>query len=156
MSKHDIINRVGNMREITRQMIKKYYINRLKYDFMGYEFDRNEELSFHHLIIPKRKCQNMEHKGYEEWNGAILVQDTAHEYLHKIEIYDRDIFEYITKEMILENTNCRIDMENITRINDALGQFEKEYLGMKTPKGNEIVKEDYIIKRKLQKNGLML
>ena len=139
------------MREVTRQMIKNYGLNKLKYDFMGYEFDRNEELSFHHLIIPKRKCQNMERKGYEEWNGAILVQDTAHEYLHKVEIYDRDVFEYITQRMINENINCKLDMQDIVQINDALEQFEKEYLGKTTPRGNEIVKEEYITRRLLRK-----
>lgn len=42
------------MKNVTRDMIKIYRINKLKYDFMGYTFNRYEELSFHHLIIPKR------------------------------------------------------------------------------------------------------
>jgi len=139
------------LREITRQMIKKYYLNRLKYDFMGYEFDRNEELSFHHLIVPKRKCQSMEHKGYEEWNGALLVQDTAHEYLHKIEIYDRDMFLAITMQMIDENLKGHLDIDNIKIINDILEQFEKEYWGVQTPRGNYIIKEDYTKRLLLKK-----
>jgi hypothetical protein len=45
------------MREITREMIKEYRINKIKYDFMGYTFNRYEELSFHHLIVPRRECK---------------------------------------------------------------------------------------------------
>lgn len=42
------------MKEITRDMIKIYNIRKLGYDFMGYTFNRTNELSFHHLIIPHK------------------------------------------------------------------------------------------------------
>lgn len=45
------------MKQITREMIKEYEINKLGYDFMGYVFNRREDLSFHHLIVPKRDCK---------------------------------------------------------------------------------------------------
>lgn len=138
------------MREITRSMIKKYALNKLKYDFMGYDFTDNRELSFHHLIIPKKDCKKMEKKGFEEWNGAILVQDRAHEYLHRIQCYDDDRFMAITFEMIDENLKGHLDIENIKIIDDILRSFEKEYLGVKAKNGNEIIKEEYL-KRLLMK-----
>ena len=45
------------MRKITREMIKEYELMNLGYDFMGYTFNKPNELSFHHLIVPKRDCQ---------------------------------------------------------------------------------------------------
>lgn len=135
------------MREVTKQMIHDYCLMKLKYDFMGYQIDRREDLSFHHLIIPKKDCLRMEHKGYERWNGAILNQDDAHEYLHRVQCYDDDMFMAITLEMVEENINGRLDMANLKRIHDILCCFEKEYRGKKTPRGNEIVKDDYVMKR---------
>ena len=77
------------MREVTREMIKLYNIKKLGYDFMGYTFNRPEELSFHHLIIPHRDCKREGlGEGYLMWNGAILKQETSHEYLHTIELYE--------------------------------------------------------------------
>lgn len=139
------------MREVTRNMIKKYALNKLKYDFMGYEFKDNRELSFHHLIIPKKDCKKMERKGFEEWNGAILVQNTAHEYLHRVGSYDMDRFLAITFEMVDQNLKGYLDMDNIRIIDDILRSFEKEYLGVKTKNGNDIIKEEYILGRILRK-----
>ena len=136
------------MREVTRLMINKYALNKLKYDFMGYTFEKTNELSFHHLIIPKKDCQKIEHSGFVEWNGAILTQDKAHEYLHRIAYYDMDKFQAITLEMIDQNLKGHLDLENIRIIHDILECFEREYLGKKTKNGVDIVKEDYL-KRKI-------
>ena len=111
---------------------------------MGYEFERTNELSFHHLIIPKKDCKYREGKGFEVWNGAILNQNNAHEYLHKIQCYDDDRFQAITLEMIDENLKGHLDIENLKAINDVLESFEKEYLGVRTKNGNEIIKEEYL------------
>ena len=132
------------MREVTRNMIKIYCLNKLKYDFMGYTFENTRELSFHHLIVPKKDCKHMERKGFEIWNGAILKQDNAHEYLHKIECYDRERFEAISKQMIEENRQEYLDMEHLRAIDDILRSFEREYLGKRAKNGNEIIKEEYL------------
>lgn len=42
------------MRQVTKDMIEIYKINNLKYDFMGYTFQKLSELSFHHLIVAKK------------------------------------------------------------------------------------------------------
>ena len=132
------------MKEITKLMIKKYALMKLKYDFMGYEFQRSNQLSFHHLIVPKRYCkQEGLGEGYLDWNGAILRQDTSHDYLHIIERYDPEIFELITSEMIDENLKGRLDMENIKAIDDLLSYFEREHCSDRTKKGNLIIKPEY-------------
>lgn len=133
------------MRNITKLMILKYNLLELKYDFMGYEFDKEKELSFHHLIIPKRICvaRGIEEDGYIEQNGAILKQATSHNYLHIIERYDRDMFDAITALMVDENLKGYLDIDNIKRIDDILKCFEREYSGARTKHGEQLIKEEY-------------
>lgn len=81
------------MKELTRDMIKIYNLDVLGYDFMGYTFGNPNELSFHHLIIPRKDSRKEGiGDGYVWWNGAILVRNTAHDYLHKIQEIDRETF----------------------------------------------------------------
>lgn len=137
------------MREITKIMIIEYRLMKLGYDFMGYEIVRKPDLSFHHLIVPHRDCKDMGlGEGYVKWNGAILNQETSHDYLHLIESKDREIFEAITSEMIDENVKGHLDIENLKRIRDLLLYFEKEHYDDKNKKGKRLIKEDYITKRK--------
>ena len=136
------------MKEVTREMIKLYNIIKLGYDFMGYTFNRPEELSFHHLIVPHRDCkQEGLGEGYLIWNGAILKQETSHEYLHTIELYDRELFLRITKYMIEENQNKKIDIDNLKRIRDLLLYFEAEHQYDTNKKGKKLIKRKYITDR---------
>lgn len=137
------------MREITKIMIKKYALNKLKYDFMGYEFNKESELSFHHLIIPRRRCsiEKIPFNGYVIWNGSILKQSTSHDYLHIVERYDPEMFYAITSEMVDENLKGHLDIENIKAIDDILNQFEKEYCGARTKHGDPLIKEEYTRRR---------
>lgn len=132
------------MKTITREMIKIYNIKSLGYDFMGYTFNNLDELSFHHLIVPKRDCRKKNFgNGYFIWNGAILNQDTAHNYLHLIERIDRELFLRITKYMIEENKNGKIDIDNLKRIREILLYFEDEYKNEKDRKGKLLIKRTY-------------
>lgn len=133
------------MRDITKLMILKYNLLELKYDFMGYDFDKEKDLSFHHLIVPKRICkaQNLTDDGYLEWNGAILKMKTSHQYLHVIERYDKDMFNAITLQMIEENLKGYLDTNNIKYIDDVLKCFEREYSGARTKHGDPLIKEEY-------------
>lgn len=130
------------MKEITREMIKLYQLNKLRFDFMGYTFNRYEELSYHHNIVAKRNggLETIE-------NGAILVRDTSHDYIHLIENIDEEIFFLITSEMIDENLKGRIDIENLKRIRNLLLYFEKEHDKDRSKKGKLLIKSDYITKR---------
>lgn len=131
------------MKGITKLMISEFNLKKLKYDFMGYSFKSTRELSFHHLIIPKRLCQDIEGKGYTRENGAILKQSSSHEYLHTIELYDRDMFLEITKQMIIENELGRLDIGALRRIRQVLLAFEAEYQGKKNGNGKIIIKPSY-------------
>ena len=63
------------MREITKEMIKLYNIKKLGYDFMGYTFRNINELSFHHLIVPKRDCKKKGlGEGYLKWKRKFLLK----------------------------------------------------------------------------------
>lgn len=136
------------MKPVTELMIKNFKIMKLGIDFAGYRVDRKQSLSFHHLIIPKRNSKQAGiGDGYVYWNGSILVQNTSHDYLHLIEKIDRDIFEYITNEMVKENQNGRIDKENLEKIKQALLTFEKEHENDKTKKGKLLIKAKYITNR---------
>lgn len=133
------------MREITKQMIEHYKIMKLKIDFMGYEVNKKNKLSFHHLIVPKRcSQQNGLGEGYLWWNGAILNQSTSHEYLHLIEAKDYDIFLAITSEMIDENIKGYLDRDNLLKIRDILEQFEKEHCSDRGKRGNLLIKDSYL------------
>ena len=136
------------MKEITKIMINEFNIKKLGYDFMGYKVDRTKDLSFHHLIIPHRESRAYGiGEGYLYWNGAILVQDTSHEYLHRIEQKDPEIFLGITSEMIDQNIKGRLDVENLRQIRSMLEYFEREHCSDRSKKGKLLIKEEYIRER---------
>ena len=137
------------MREITKLMIKEYKLMKLGYDFMGYDITNKSNLSFHHLIVPHRNCKAMGlGEGYLEWNGAILNQNTSHDYLHLIEAKDLDMFMAITSEMIDQNIKGRLDIENLRRIRDILECFEREHSNNRSKKGKVLIKQEYMRRRK--------
>lgn len=136
------------MKTVTKEMIKEYKLKKLGYDFMGYTFDNINELSFHHLIVPRKDCKRKGlGNGYVKWNGAILTQNTAHNYLHTIERIDRELFLEITKEIVEENLRGEINIENLKRIRDMLLYFEARYDNMYTGRGVKIIKPEYKEKR---------
>lgn len=130
------------MKTVTRLMIDEFNIKKLGYDFMGYERQKGDKYTFHHLIISR--CNS---GPFARWNGAILFS-TPHQYLHVIESKDYDIFCYITSEMVDMNVKGYLDNDNILRIDDALCQFEREHSGERTGRGKILIKEEYT-KRKI-------
>ena len=133
------------MKNITEQMIKDFKIMKLGFDFMGYKVDKKQSLSFHHLIIPHRESKNYGiGDGYLYWNGAILRQNTSHDYLHIIEKKDAEIFYLITSELIDENIKRKVDIENLRKIRDLLLYFEREHDHDYTKKGKLLIKREYV------------
>lgn len=126
------------MKQVTNLMIDEFNIKKLGFDFMGYSLQRGDIYTFHHLIVPNRKGGP-----YARWNGAILCGKTSHEYLHRIEAINYDIFSHITSEMIDMNIKGYLDKDNLKRIDDLLSCFEKEYYWLKTKKGKDLIKEEY-------------
>ncbi len=128
------------MRDVTEKMITRFKLCELGYDFMGYNIDRKESLTFHHLILPYKECEGQKHnnEGYEEWNGAILVRSTSHDYLHLIQKYDYNKYVEITHQLIAQNLKGYLDPHNIITIDMILREFEQEYDGAITYKKNPI------------------
>lgn len=136
------------MKEITKIMVNDFKIMKLGMDFMGYHVNRKQDLSFHHLIIQRRHCKEAGlGEGYLYWNGAILRQNTSHDYLHIIEKIDPDIFCELTSEMIDENIKGRLDIDNLKRIQDLLLYFEREHDHDTTKKGKLLIKREFVTGR---------
>ena len=136
------------MKEITKIMVNDFKIMKLGMDFMGYHVNRKQDLSFHHLIIPRRHCKEAGlGEGYLYWNGAILRQDTSHEYAHVIEKIDPEIFYELTSEMIDENIKGRLDIDNLKRIHDLLLYFEREHDHDTSKKGKLLIKREFVTTR---------
>ena len=136
------------MKEITKIMINDFKIMKFGMDFMGYKVNRKQDLSFHHLIIQRRHCKEAGlGEGYLYWNGAILRQNTSHDYLHLIENIDPDIFYELTSEMIDENIKGRLDTDNLKRIHDLLLYFEREHDHDTSKKGKLLIKREFVTGR---------
>ena len=136
------------MKEITKIMVNDFKIMKLGMDFMGYHVNRKQDLSFHHLIIQRRHCKEAGlGEGYLYWNGAILRQNTSHDYLHIIEKIDPDIFYELTSEMIDENIKGRLDIDNLKRIHDLLLYFEREHDHDTSKKGKLLIKREFVTGR---------
>lgn len=118
---------------------------------MGFSLQKDQPLEFHHLIVPKRHCKRLEENGYLYWNGAILCRD-SHSLLHKIEMYDRELFLLITKEMVEENLKGRLDPENQRAILELLKIFIEDYKEVRSAKGKPIVNEAKVKKLILPKS----
>lgn len=136
------------MREVTKIMVNDFKIMKLGMDFMGYHVNRKQDLSYHHLIVPRRHCKEAGlGEGYLYWNGAILRQNTSHDYLHIIEKIDPDIFCELTSEMIDENIKGRLDIDNLKRIHDLLLYFEREHDHDTSKKGKLLIKREFVTGR---------
>lgn len=129
------------MKQIKVQLVRDFKLDKLGYDFMGYKFDKGD-VSYHHLIVPKRLGGQATYE-----NGSILMQSTAHNYLHTIERYDGDIYNCINKAMMISKQKERIDKEELQFIKDCLLYFEAHYGHLKNQKGSPIIKEKYLSKR---------
>lgn len=136
------------MREITKLMVNDFNLKKLGYDFAGFHFNKTNELSFHHLIVAHRDSMSFGiGEGYVYWNGAILVQNTSHDYLHLIECINRPMFLAITDELIKENIQGYVDIDNIKRIHSVMEEFEDKYGDVKSKKGKLLVKREYVENR---------
>ena len=124
--------------DVTNLMIKRFNIRELGYDFMGYSLQTGTVLTFHHLIIPNRLGGRRTID-----NGAILCGDTAHTYLHLIELLNQHIFNLITSEMIDMNVKRELNIYNLKRINEILCEFENLYCDKRNSKDEPFIKAKY-------------
>ena len=109
------------MNKVVNLMVDKYKLKDYCLDFMGYRIKKTHDLTYHHLIIPKRN-------GGEESieNGAILIK-RSHKYLHLIEKKDDDIYIELRNLLIKENKIGKLELVILRDINKLLNEFEKKY-----------------------------
>ena len=139
------------MKQVSKLLINDFKIKELGYDFLGFSLQKGSILSFHHLILSKEYCKKAHlGKGYWYWNGVILVQDTAHEYLHLIQRYDDELFRYLTSEMVDMKFKGYLDIKNLIAIGQILDYFEYQHIEDKTDKGHYFIKEKYLDRKRIE------
>ena len=128
------------MSQLVKDMRSIYRIKH--YDFMGYTFRTVNDLSYHHII---KKCDGGP-KTLD--NGALLVTDTSHPYLHVIEEREFEIYLYINS-ILLEINNQRSEPieSQLKAIRAALLKFEKEHEYDRNSNGKLLIKQRYIDRR---------
>ena len=132
------------MKFCSKSIIYNYMLLKLKYDFMGYEFDSIDDLSFHHLLISSQLSPLLNFdRGYFECNRVMLSKYTSHEYLHIVELYDLDRFYAITSEMLDEKIKGYVSLENLVAIDDILNGFERDFASQTFPNGHKVIKDSY-------------
>lgn len=136
------------MKQVTEELIKDFKIIELGYDMMGYTVEKENQLSFHHLIIPRRNSRAMGiGDGYVYWNGSILRQNTAHNYLHIIERLEPELFYLISSEILDEKIKRKIDRENLLKIREMLLYFESKYKEDTCSNGALLLKKKFYTNR---------
>ena len=123
------------MKNITKIMIDQYNVQKI--DWMGYKLNKDNPYTYHHIV-------KKEHGGEETIeNGAILTK-IAHEYLHKIECKDIELYNYINNVLKQINEQGFAPLKRqLLAIDFILRQFEKEHLGDSTKKGKILIKNEY-------------
>lgn len=124
------------MKELTKLMIKEFELNKLGYDFMGFLQSKKDIYTFHHIKAKR------EGGLFIRDNGAILFT-TPHEYLHKIEEYEKPLYLYIQQELKDMNKKGYLDIYNLKRIHDILEYFEYNHEEDYTKKGKRLIKDTY-------------
>ena len=121
------------MNNTLRVMLKIWGVNTS--DWMGY--DNLERYSFHHLI---KKSDG----GKQEINNGAVLHQSSHAYLHTIEYYRYEMYEYINN--ILKEINNQRYMptkDQLEKIRNVLLEFEREYTGKVSSRGKDIIKKEY-------------
>ena len=142
------------MKEVTKQLIHDFHLNKYHIDMMGYPFTSTKQLSFHHMIIPHSLSDfyNLPSDGYVYWNGAILVQHTSHDYFHLIQQYSPYHSDSITSELIdLHIASPSIitpSTPQIHYIDLILTDFENIHKDT-THKKKRIIKPEYFNRRRI-------
>ena len=125
------------MKNVTNLMFNEFKLAELGMDFMGFNLNKKDIITFHHLIIPNRNSGPV-----ARWNGAI-IQRIPHDYLHLIERVDYEKFCHLTSEMIDMNHKGFLDPYNIANIHAILDEFEAQFGNEKNSKGKLLIKREY-------------
>lgn len=129
------------MSRLRERLYKEYDLENLGYDFMGYEFGSKKELSTHHIIPRHSGGQTKKN------NLCVLTRDTSHNYIHLIEDYEYKTFLQISRCLMEQVKNGKIDIEEIKRINEILLYFEYKYRNAEAKTGGLLIRPEYKDKR---------
>lgn len=129
------------MSRLRERLYKDYNLENLGYDFLGYTFESKKELSTHH-ILPR-------HSGgkTKKDNLCVLNRYTAHNYIHLIEDYDYKVFLQISRELMEQVKQGKIDIQEIKNIFELLQFFEFKFRDKTDRNGDLIIKPEYKTKR---------
>lgn len=129
------------MSRLRERLYKEYNIEELGYDFMGYEFNSKKDLSTHHIIPRHTGGQTKKN------NLCVLNRYTSHNYIHLIEDYDYKVFLQISKCLMEQVKNRKVDLDEIRRIDELLRLFEYKYRNEESRTGELLIKPEYKTKR---------
>ena len=125
------------MGKLANRLYYDFKLEECGYDFMGYTFDEKRELSYHHI-------QPRQYGGKTTYqNGALLIRDVSHNYIHTIEAMDFKLFIELSQELKAEH-NDGITREHLLAIKQMLEFFEQKYKDQHTRKGTPIIKKEYV------------
>ena len=137
------------MKQVTKLLVNDFKLKQLGYDFMGYSLQKENILTYHHLIISREFCKEYKlGKGCTYENGCVLTK-TSHEYLHVIERLEYEMFLAITSEIIDMKIKRRIAIDNLFRIWVMLEDFERLHAEDVTSAGKKVIKKEYVNRRQI-------
>lgn len=125
------------MKEIVRQMIEIFHMDNI--DWLGYELQDGDTFNFHHILD--------KNKGGREIidNGAVLINNTSHQYLHVIEYKDFDMYLYLSNILLsINNQRTMPNKQQMLAIESLLQQFEREHCSDVNAKGKPLIRERYL------------
>lgn len=129
------------MSRLRERLYKEYNVGELGYDFMGYEYGDKRELSTHHIIPKHNGGQTKKH------NLCVLNRFTSHNYIHLIEDYDYKVFLQVSRELMIQVKQGKIDIEQLRNIDELLQFFEYKFRDETDRNGDLIIKPEYKEKR---------
>ena len=129
------------MSKLREKLYKQYHLEELGYDFLGYTFESKKQLSTHH-IIPKHTGGQTKSR-----NLCVLNRYTSHNYIHLIEDYDYKVFLQISRELMEQVKQGKIDIQEIKNIFELLQFFEFKFRDETDRNGDLIIKPEYKTKR---------
>ena len=113
--------------EVLKRMKKIYYSKEYEYiDWMGYKITEENKPSYHHIEKAEDLRKKKENDGATLENGAYLGKK-SHELLHRIEVYDKELYDSWNSLFSIINKFGHYPDENIWDMVFALKNKSKEY-----------------------------
>ncbi|MEG0909068.1 MAG: hypothetical protein RSH78_01765 [Bacilli bacterium] len=124
------------MRRITKEMIKIYGMSDI--DWMGYKLENRQQFTYHHIV--KKQYHGLDTIS----NGAILIGETSHNYIHVIESRELDMFVYLNRILKEINNSSKMPTKTeLLKIYDCLLKFERDHCSDVNRFNEPLIKEDY-------------